>query len=114
MITKQELINHLKTKGEYLYFSDISGFLKQANVTKIIGFAEGSLFVDSDAPVKFTNVTDLVNKLENLNLGDKVTATFNAVAKPGAAIALTVIRVFTEVLGYKVKKITALKVDFEK
>lgn len=114
MITKQELINHLNNGDGYVFFDDITAFLKKADVTKIIGFTEGALFVDTDKPIKFVSVTDLTNKLQNLNLGNQVTATFNAVAKPSAAIALTVIRVFAEVLGYKVKKITSLKVDFEK
>lgn len=115
MITKQDLLNHLsKQTSDYIYKDDIIKFLESNDVTKIIGFTEGALFIDTDAPVKFSNATDLSSKLSELKLGKKVTATFNAVSKPSAAIALTVIRIFTETLGYKISKITSLKVDFEK
>lgn len=114
MVRKQDLLLFLKDKGENVTLIEIEEFLNKKEVVETIGFTQGSLFINKDAPVSFTTGDDLKYKLSKIEFGNTVTAMFNAVSKASAAVALTVIKIFVESLGFRIKAINAIRVVFVK
>lgn len=114
MVKKQELLLFLKEKGDNVTFSEIEAFVNTKTEVTQIGFTQGSLWVDGETPVSFTSSDDLIEKIRELTLNKKVTARFNAVSKPNAQVALAVIKIFVEKLGYRIARLSTVSVDFVK